>query len=327
MLTALGVDPVAERVYLQMLARPEWGVAELSEFLVLPEQELRDALDRLFELALVRQSIDQPGEMRAVGPDIGLRAALDRQQAELARRQQQVAETQAAINAMIAEHVDSRRDPAHSYAEQLIGMDAVQDRLEQLARDTTEEVLTFMPGGAQSPAALRSARRNDSRLLERGVSIRTIGLDSIRNDPATLAHSRFLTDAGAQFRTAPVLPPRMIVADRRVALLPIDPDNTRKGVLVITSPGIVASLLVLFEQAWEIATPLGADREPDRQGVTAQERALLKLLGQGLTDDAAAARLGVSPRTARRTMAELMERLGARSRFEAGLKAAQHGWL
>jgi DNA-binding NarL/FixJ family response regulator len=53
----------------------------------------------------------------------------------------------------------------------------------------------------------------------------------------------------------------------------------------------------------------------------------LKLPAQGLTDEAAAARLGVSHRTARRMMAELMERLGARSRFEAGLRAAQRGWL
>jgi hypothetical protein len=37
--------------------------------------------------------------------------------------------------------------------------------------------------------------------------------------------------------------------------------------------------------------------------------------------------LGVSARTVRRQMAALMERLGAASRFEAGLKAAQHGWL
>ena len=53
----------------------------------------------------------------------------------------------------------------------------------------------------------------------------------------------------------------------------------------------------------------------------------MKLLAAGLTDEAAAARLNISHRTARRLMAGLMERLGARSRFEAGLKAAQRGWL
>ncbi|MFF7912187.1 hypothetical protein [Streptomyces sp. NPDC007914] len=40
-----------------------------------------------------------------------------------------------------------------------------------------------------------------------------------------------------------------------------------------------------------------------------------------------AKRLGVSPRTARRIAADLMERLEARSRFEAGVHAVQDGWL
>lgn len=51
------------------------------------------------------------------------------------------------------------------------------------------------------------------------------------------------------------------------------------------------------------------------------------LLAKGLTDETAAGRLGVSLSTIRRSMAAIMERLGARSRFEAGLRAAHMGWL
>jgi DNA-binding NarL/FixJ family response regulator len=58
-----------------------------------------------------------------------------------------------------------------------------------------------------------------------------------------------------------------------------------------------------------------------------QERAVLRMLAQGYTDEAIAKRLGVSPRTARRIAANLMERLDARSRFEAGVHAVQDGWL
>ncbi|MFD5485064.1 response regulator transcription factor [Streptomyces virginiae] len=53
----------------------------------------------------------------------------------------------------------------------------------------------------------------------------------------------------------------------------------------------------------------------------------MRLLAGGLTDDAAGQRLGISSRTVSRHMASIMERLGATSRFEAGLKAAQRGWL
>jgi DNA-binding NarL/FixJ family response regulator len=119
----------------------------------------------------------------------------------------------------------------------------------------------------------------------------------------------------------------MVLVDRRIALVPLDPENTRKGALCLTGPGVIASMLALLEQVWDIATPLGATHDTDREGLTDQERALLKLLADGLTDETAATRLSVSTRTARRMMADLMERLNARSRFEAGLKAAQRGWL
>ncbi|MFF1560700.1 response regulator transcription factor [Streptomyces sp. NPDC058279] len=74
--------------------------------------------------------------------------------------------------------------------------------------------------------------------------------------------------------------------------------------------------------------PLGADsKQPGGDGISAGERELLKLLASGLTDEVAGKRFGVSLRTVRRQMAALMERLHATSRFEAGLKAAQRGWL
>jgi DNA-binding NarL/FixJ family response regulator len=82
-----------------------------------------------------------------------------------------------------------------------------------------------------------------------------------------------------------------------------------------------------FEQLWHKATPFGAGRARDDEGLTSQERVLLVLLSQGMTDEVAARRLGLSLRTVRRMMADLMDRLGAKSRFEAGMRASQRGWL
>jgi DNA-binding NarL/FixJ family response regulator len=48
-------------------------------------------------------------------------------------------------------------------------------------------------------------------------------------------------------------------------------------------------------------------------------------LGSGLTDEAAAKRIGVSLRTYRRRVAELMARLEVDSRFQAGLRAGELG--
>ncbi|GIF37445.1 regulatory LuxR family protein [Actinoplanes xinjiangensis] len=326
MLGALGLPTTTESVYRSLLEESSRSVAELADHLGVDEEQVRTALDSLFDLALLRESTEAPQGIHVVDPEVGLRVALARQQADLARRQQEVAQSQAAIARLIdgLSHTERSTGPV---ASELLGMDAVRDQLQLLAQEARDEVMTFMPGGAQSPAALEHAGRNDAQILARNVRMRTIGLDSIRNSPETMRHARFLTDSGAEFRTSAILPPRMVVVDRRAALIPLDATNTRRGALLVSGTAILAPMIALFEQVWEIATPLGAAADPDREGLTTQERALLKLLAQGLTDEAAATRLGVSHRTARRVMADLMERLNARSRFEAGLKAAQRGWL
>ena len=235
MLATLGVDETAERVYWTMLANPDWGLDELAVRLDLTGKQIRVSLDDLFALSLVRESFDHPDRFRVLDPGAGLLSALARQHEDLVRRQQQVAASQAAVARMLAEHLHPvAHRPEHDGAERLIGLDAVQDRLERFSVEAVSEVLTFMPGGAHSVPALAAARANDSRLLERGVAIRTVGQDSVRNHPPTLAHAQFLTDAGAQFRTVPLLPPRMILVDRRCALVPLDPADTRKGALCLT---------------------------------------------------------------------------------------------
>jgi DNA-binding NarL/FixJ family response regulator len=107
----------------------------------------------------------------------------------------------------------------------------------------------------------------------------------------------------------------------------VDTADATAGAVVLHGQGTVAALCALFEHLWQGGTPLGAPPSPDEEGLTGQEREFLQLLGQGLTDQAIAGRLGVSHRTARRIAAALMEKLGARSRFEAGLRAAARGWL
>jgi DNA-binding CsgD family transcriptional regulator len=330
MLEALGLDTHAEQVYRTILANPGWGVTELGEHLVLPEQEVRAALDRLFELTLLSPSLEAPGALRPVSPDVGLSALLATRQAELARRQEQIAASQAAIAGVVAEYAGLRPEsaqPRHRGVEHLGGLDAVASRLEQLAMHARSECLSFMPGGGHSAASLAASRPLDETALGRGVSLRTIYESGMRDHPPTAAYAHWLVQTGGAVRTTPALPTRMVLVDREVALLPADPGDRRAGAVQITGPGMIAALLALFEQVWATANPFGGESESAGHGLTEQQRDLLQLLGQGLTDDGAAKRIGVSGRTARRMVAELMERLGARSRFEAGVRAARRGWL
>jgi len=328
MLQTLGLGSTAEALYRAMLTEPSLGVTELCARLGLPENEVREGLDELIRLTLLRESRESPGRLRAVSPEVGLAAIVRHQEAELARRQHELATSKARVAEAVAEFSDLRPNTPVDGTQRLVGLDAIQAELELLAKDLTFECLAVMPGGAQSPASLEASRPLDKDALDRDISLLTLYQDSARHDPPTYGYARWLTEHGGQVRTAPILPPRMLIFDRRIVLVPVDPLNTKLGALCTRETAIIASLLTIFQQAWGTAIPLGADITTSPEtGLTGVERQLLRLLANGMTDEAAGKRLGISARTVRRQMAGLMERLGATSRFEAGLKAAQHGWL
>ncbi|MEU3313110.1 LuxR C-terminal-related transcriptional regulator [Streptomyces sp. NPDC048387] len=327
MLELLGLDAEAERVYRALLAHPDDGVSALSQRLALPEGDLRACLDRLSRLALVQPSSREGIGFRPLDPEDAMELLLARQQAELAAHQQKVEASRAAAAQLIAECSSLRRRGATAGVESLRGPEEIRDRLARLAANTRHEIMTFAPGGAHTAADLEASRGPNAALLDRGITMRTVYLDSVRNHQPTLDHVDWLHRHGGQVRTAPTLPVRMIVSDRREAVLPLDTDDAQTGAVVLSYEGPIAALCALFESVWQSANPLGTAVERNMDGLTRQHRESLHMLLQGLTDEAIAKRLGVSPRTARRIAAELMEALEARSRFQAGAHAVQNGWL
>ncbi|MGK5734102.1 LuxR C-terminal-related transcriptional regulator [Streptomyces sp. URMC 124] len=327
MLQALGMDTSAEQVYRAMLAHPQAGVAELATRLGVREEEVRHGLDVLADLTLVRPSAERQGQLRAVSPEIGMELLVARQQAELAAQQQRVESSRVAAAQLIAEYAELRPATAQQGVEQLTGLDRIRDRLALLTQETATEVMTFAPDGGHSKESIAAARPLNRQLLGRGVRMRTIYLDSVRNSPETVEYVDWLTEAGGQVRTVPSLPIRMIISDRTSAVIPVSGDDPSAGALLLTGHGALTALCALFESVWASAQPLGRARAKDERGLTGQEATVIRLLALGHTDEAIAKRLGVSPRTARRIATDLMERLGAHSRFEAGVKAVRRGWL
>lgn len=324
MLQWLGLSAHAEAVYRAMLERPDHGVAALVADTGLDEQATRSALDELARLALLKPSGQTAVSLRPVSPEVGLATLLASAEAEIAERQAQVESARAEIAAIAAAHLGTRLSDS---ATRLEGLDAIRTRLEQLQRTTHFECLSLNPGGAHRPDARSAATPLNEEALRRGVVIRAVCRDSFRNDPDTFAYARWLTERGGQMRTIPTVPIQMIIIDRRVSIIPVDPENPRAGALEILSPGIVTALRALFEQCWSAGTPFGAPPLPDSNGCTPTERALLALAAAGDTDEAAARTLSVSPRTVSRMMSNLMERLEAVSRFQAGVNATRRGWL
>ncbi|WP_125778223.1 LuxR C-terminal-related transcriptional regulator [Antribacter gilvus] len=205
------------------------------------------------------------------------------------------------------------------------GIEAVRERLTQLAAGCRSSLWAFQPGGAQSPAALAASRPLDKATLARGVDMRTIYLDSLRNDQPTLDHITWLAERGAEVRTVPTLPMRMLVVDRQVAVIPLDPEDSSAGALLLSTAPVVAGLAELFLATWRRAAPF-CERRPRRSTVFApQEQRALELWAEGCTDQMVARKLGVSHRTVRRISDRVSAEIGATSRFQVGLRASELG--
>jgi DNA-binding CsgD family transcriptional regulator/DNA-binding transcriptional regulator GbsR (MarR family) len=321
------LDADAEAVYRSMIANPTMSASDMTRKLGLSHEQVRSALDRLSELTLLRKSLETGSDLRPVSPEVGFHAFLQRQQAELADRYDQFVRNQAVVARLLAEYTTLTSSVPPVSTERIEGLDRVQNRTEALVQRVRTEFLALVPGGPQRPEHILASKPLDAAMIGRGVVMRSIYVDSLKNDPATFQHVRWLAGLGVQVRTTASLPLRLLLADRAVALVPIDPEHSARGAIQCTEPGVIAALVALFEQTWSLAVPFGADETPDRNELSRRERELLHLLAHGATDEGAARRLGVSVRTVRRMVSGLMDRLDAHSRFEAGLRAAERGWL
>ncbi|WP_406861013.1 DNA-binding response regulator [Streptomyces sp. HUAS MG47] len=127
-------------------------------------------------------------------------------------------------------------------------------------------------------------------------------------------------------RIARSIPFKMILVDRRVAAVPLDLELLYNGLLLIRDPVVVQALVRAHRATWEAGEELTGAVVPHRE-LSPQLRPVLDALLAGQTDEAAAARLGMSARTYSRRVGELLSALGTTSRFRAGAEAARRGWL
>jgi hypothetical protein len=141
--------------------------------------------------------------------------------------------------------------------------------------------------------------------------------------PGALDAAQDATRAGERSRVHADLPMKLAIGDRRLAILPVGADEAVDAALCIRPSALLYALVQLFDLLWTQATPIVA---PDSDGEVS-DRALAALLASGAKDDVVARHLGTSTRTLSRRIAELMEHLHVRTRFQAGVQAVRLGWL
>ncbi|MGI5191478.1 DNA-binding response regulator [Promicromonospora sp. CA-289599] len=158
-----------------------------------------------------------------------------------------------------------------------------------------------------------------------GARLRKMYRSAMLLDHAAARHlARDRDSHGAHVRVTTQEINETIILDRRLVILAGDLTAGRRSYTVITQREAVQGVTSLFDAAWHSATELDVY---DTQIAEIRQLApqVLDLLSQGAKDEAAARTLGLGVRTYRRRVAELMDALGAESRFQAGVRARELG--
>ncbi|MGH2734048.1 MAG: LuxR family transcriptional regulator [Actinomycetota bacterium] len=183
--------------------------------------------------------------------------------------------------------------------------------------DCRSEMLTAQPRGRRPEKVLAEAVKRDLDVLHRGASIRTLYQHAARNSPVTRDYVAQVTSQGAEVRTLDEFFNRLIVVDRRLAIVP--GDDSDESALAIHEKPLVSYLVDIFERSWERALPF-TNRETQTHRDIAEDirRMTIRMLVEGHSDPASAKRLGVSTRTYAGYIAALKEEYGVQTRFQLG---------
>jgi hypothetical protein len=132
--------------------------------------------------------------------------------------------------------------------------------------------------------------------------------------------------AGTQTRTSN-LPFRMILLDQIVTFLSVDFHDPREGFYEVRDADMTRSLSVLFSRTWRHGARLVNTDTGNTNRIPVDLVDVLEQLVSGAPDDRACLRLGLSLRTYRRRVNDVMDLLGASNRFAAGVAAAERGYV
>jgi len=323
-LEILGLNGLSESVFRAMLADPDADLEALARRLGVSRGEVRVALDRLIELSLVTERA--AGRLYVpVSPDVALGALLSLEEAELSRRERQLLGARAELSRLVR-NSDERSGPLRE-VHRIDDRDRVVEVLRELSAACYHETMNVAPGGPMRTEVLADALSHDLAMVERGVRLRMLYTRRQLDDAPMLDYMRAIRRSGAEVRIADTLPHRLLVYDRTVSFLPVNPTRAGHGALVVREPAITANLVMLFESLWVGAQDLDEALELGAPAASDLDRSVLMLMSSGVKDEAAARQLGISDRTYRRHVADILVRLGASSRFQAGVEAVRHGWL
>jgi DNA-binding CsgD family transcriptional regulator len=325
-LSVLGLSEEQQRVYELLATSTRRRAEDLAGVLELPLPQVTIAVEKLLRLGLAVADPGDAGSVSAAPVELAVDALVRSQRDALDRAQTFSRE----LSQRAARSGEVHRP--EQLVSVVVGRQAMGSISQQLQRSAREEVLSFDRPPYLAPFSEQGGGLDPEQQLRMaaGVRYRTVFDRSVLDDPAIVERIRRDTAAGEEGRVLAALPLKLLVVDRSLALLPLlsGIDEDPPAALLIRPSVLVDSLVALFEALWRAAAPLRLEAAADDVDVEEREaRTVVGLLAAGLSDSRIAHTLGISERTVRRKVATALTLLGADTRFQAGLRAKERGWL
>jgi DNA-binding CsgD family transcriptional regulator len=325
-------DEVAQtdrKLYGLIYRNPGWSLEELAAQTGCSAGEAEQACERLNTTGLLAPSPGAPCGFVPVDPEAALSRLFSAEERLAAAHLQHVARIRTAISSLVHGLPDLRDERREAVEIETLATPALVNAFLDDAGSMVRSRLRAMhPSGPPPEELIDEMMLRDKEMEGRGIVVE--GLYQRRT--AVIPYmAEYLADAarpGRGIRVAEYLPLRMILFDDDLAVLPINPQDSSEGAYAIHAKPLVACLHAFYDYCWHHATPL-QHIVPEQQAVALDSQGLvvLRLLADGVKDEAIARQLGISPRTFSRIVSVVLERLGVKTRFQAALRVAELGLL
>ena len=323
--TAAGrADAASTQTYLALITHPDAGRDELADLLAISRPDVDQRLADLAQQGSLLMHAD--GSWHVPPPDITLPARAS----QLEREALQI---RAAADELALVYHRARALRRGDDAIEMLGSpDEVSRYFLQVTGAARQQVRSLdRPPYIGARHAVTDVQRQQAG---DGVRFLSVYDSEVVESAESIAALNRLAAVGEQMRVLKGVPLKMVVADEDTALVIVrtSVESWRGSMLVRRSP-LLDSLVLLFETLWRLGVPLPRSDEdlallrgPNEQPAP-QDRTVLLLLAGGATDETIARQMGLSTRTVERRVRAMLDRLGADTRFQAGVQAARHGWL
>lgn len=274
-----------------------------------PDEQDIQAADELLGIGLLRH--DRHGDVVPVDPRyVGARLA-SAFQVEAARQVALSADVQDAF-AALGDAYAARPTGGAGTVEFLQGTEAINARVGQALSGCTTQLLICQPGGARRQEILDAVKGRDLETLGKGLEMRTIYHEDARAGAGMHEWVVEMMAAGAEYRTLAEAFQRLIVIDRRLAVIPGDSDE---HAYIVHDAGLASFLADMFDRDWVRAEPWFGGGGEARGQLTTRHEVILRKLAAGHTSQRIATDLGISARRLADIISELKVTYDAKTLF------------